>query len=163
MIDTTGTVKILDFGLARFSSPFPGRSAGMKTARPPWTPISPARSRYMSPEQLRSQPLDHRTDIFSLGVVLFEWATGRLPFGGTTGPERIAAVLKDEPRSASEFNPRLPRQIDRILRHCLEKEPPVPHGVSPGPPGGARIAPAGSARTASAPGCLRSPSCPSPT
>jgi adenylate cyclase len=77
----------------------------------------------MSPEQLRSQPLDHRTDIFSLAVILFEWATGRLPFVGKTGPERIAAVLKDEPLSATELNPRLPRELDRIFRHCLEKEP----------------------------------------
>ena len=123
MIDTTGTLKILDFGLARILLPVPaviGRDEGSTATLDSDFAGTIA---YMSPEQLRSQPLDHRTDIFSLGVVLFEWATGRLPFGGKTGPERIAAVLKDEPLSASELNPRLPRRIDRILRHCLEREP----------------------------------------
>ena len=123
MIDATGTLKILDFGLARILLPLPrmiGRDEGSTATLDSDFAGTIA---YMSPEQLRSQPLDHRTDIFSLGMVLFEWATGSLPFGGTTGPERIAAVLKDEPRSAADLNPRLPRQIDRILRHCLEKEP----------------------------------------
>jgi TolB-like protein/Flp pilus assembly protein TadD len=123
MIDTAGALKILDFGLARILLPLPwaiGRDDGSTATLDADFAGTIA---YMSPEQLRSAPLDHRTDIFSLGVVLFEWATGRLPFAGKTGPERIAAVLKDEPLSASELNPRLPRQIDRVLRHCLEKEP----------------------------------------
>jgi serine/threonine protein kinase/Flp pilus assembly protein TadD len=123
MIDTTGTLKILDFGLARILLPLPRVFGRDEDSTATLDADFAGTIAYMSPEQLRSQPLDHRTDIYSLGVVLFEWATGRLPFGGTTGPERIAAVLKDEPRTASEFNPRLPRQIDRILRHCLEKEP----------------------------------------
>jgi serine/threonine protein kinase/Tfp pilus assembly protein PilF len=123
MIDTAGQIKILDFGLARILQPLPkvlGRDEGTTATLDADFAGTIA---YMSPEQLRSQPLDHRTDLFSLGVVLFEWATGHLPFGGKTGPERIAAVLKEDPRSASEFNPGLPRQIDRIFRHCLEKEP----------------------------------------
>ena len=124
MIDTTGALKILDFGLARILPPLPhvlGRDNEGSTATV--DADFAGTIAYMSPEQLRSLPLDHRTDLFSLGVVLFEWATGRLPFGGRTGAERIAAVLKEEPRSAAELNARLPRQIDRILRHCLEKEP----------------------------------------
>jgi serine/threonine protein kinase/Tfp pilus assembly protein PilF len=123
MIDAAGQIKILDFGLARILLPLPkvlGRDEGTTATLDADFAGTIA---YMSPEQLRSQPLDHRTDVFSLGVVLFEWATGRLPFGGKTGPERIAAVLKEDPRSAVELNPGLPRQIDRIFRHCLEKEP----------------------------------------
>ncbi len=123
MIDAAGAVKILDFGLARILLPLPrviGRDEGTTATLDADFAGTIA---YMSPEQLRSQPLDHRTDLFSLGVVLFEWATGALPFAGRTGPERIAAALKDEPRSAAELNPRLPAPIDRILRHCLEKEP----------------------------------------
>ena len=123
MIDAAGAVKILDFGLARILLPLPrviGRDEGSTATLDADFAGTIA---YMSPEQLRSQPLDHRTDIFSLGVVLFEWATGTLPFAGRTGPERIAAALKDEPRSAAGLNPRLPRGIDRVLRHCLEKEP----------------------------------------
>ncbi len=123
MLDTTGTLKILDFGLARILLPLPRVLGRDEDSTATLDSDFAGTIAYMSPEQLRSQPLDHRTDIFSLGVVLFEWATGRLPFGGATGPERIAAVLKDEPFSAAEFNARLPRQIDRILRHCLEKEP----------------------------------------
>jgi serine/threonine protein kinase/Flp pilus assembly protein TadD len=124
MIDVTGAVKILDFGLARILPPLPhvlGRDDDASTAT--LDADFGGTIAYMSPEQLRSLPLDHRTDLFSIGVVLFEWATGRLPFGGKTGAERIAAVLKEEPRSAAELNPRLPRQLDRILHHCLEKEP----------------------------------------
>jgi serine/threonine protein kinase/tetratricopeptide (TPR) repeat protein len=123
MIDAAGATKILDFGLARIFQPLPRVLTGDKGTTATLDSDFAGTIAYMSPEQLRSQPLDHRTDIFSLGVVLFEWATGRLPFAGRTGPERIAAVLKDEPLSAGDLNPRLPREIDRILRHCLEKEP----------------------------------------
>jgi serine/threonine protein kinase/tetratricopeptide (TPR) repeat protein len=123
MIDAAGAVKILDFGLARILLPLArviGRDEGTTATLDADFAGTIA---YMSPEQLRSQPLDHRTDIFSLGVVLFEWATGRLPFAGRTGPERIAGVLKDEPLSAADLNPRLPRTIDRIFHLSLEKEP----------------------------------------
>jgi serine/threonine protein kinase/Tfp pilus assembly protein PilF len=124
MIDATGTPKILDFGLARVLLPLPRALVRRDDESTATLDADFAGTiAYMSPEQLRSLPLDHRTDIFSLGVVLFEWAAGRLPFGGKTGPERIAAVLKEDPLSAAEINTRLPRQIDRILRHCLEKEP----------------------------------------
>jgi len=123
MIDAAGTPKILDFGLARIFLPRPRALTGDEATTATLDTDFAGTIAYMSPEQLRSQPLDHRTDIFSLGAVLFEWATGRLPFAGRTGPERIAAVLKDEPLSAADLNPRLPREIDRILRHCLEKEP----------------------------------------
>ncbi len=123
MIDAKGTLKILDFGLARILLPIPRFIARDEGSTATVDSDFAGTIAYMSPEQLRSEPLDHRTDIFSLGVVLFEWATGRLPFGGRTGPERMAGVLKDEPRSAVELNPRLPRHLDRILRHCLEKEP----------------------------------------
>jgi serine/threonine protein kinase/tetratricopeptide (TPR) repeat protein len=123
MIDAKGTLKILDFGLARILLPLPRAAARDDGSTATLDSDFAGTIAYMSPEQLRSEPLDHRTDIFSLGVVLFEWATGRLPFGGKTGPEKIAGVLKEEPRSVVELNPRLPRHLDRILRHCLEKEP----------------------------------------
>ncbi len=123
MVDAQGTLKILDFGLARILLPLSrliGRDEGSTATIDSDFAGTIA---YMSPEQLRSEPLDHRTDIFSLGVVLFEWATGQFPFGGKTGPDRIAGVLKEEPRSAVALNPRLPRPLDRLLHHCLEKEP----------------------------------------
>ena len=123
MIDTAGTLKILDFGLARIL-PTLAKLIGRDDETTATIDADFAGTiAYMSPEQLRGEPLDHRTDLFSLGVVLFEWATGRLPFRGRTGPERIAALLKDEPLSAVELNSRLPRRLDRLLRRCLEKEP----------------------------------------
>lgn len=123
MIDAAGAPKILDFGLARILSPLPRALGSDEPSTATLDSDFAGTIAYMSPEQLRSKPLDHRTDIFSLGVILFEWATGRLPFAGKSGPERIAAVLKDEPLSAAELNPRLPREIDRILGLCLEKDP----------------------------------------
>jgi TolB-like protein/Tfp pilus assembly protein PilF len=123
MIDAAGTLKVLDFGLARILLALPKILSREEGSTATIDSDFAGTIAYMSPEQLRSEPLDHRTDLFSLGVVLFEWATGRLPFGGRTGPERIAGVLKEEPRSAVELNPRLPSKLDRILRHCLEKEP----------------------------------------
>ena len=123
MIDATGTLKILDFGLARILSPVPQKAVGDDDRTATLDAGFVGTIAYMSPEQLRSEPLDHRSDLFSLGVVLFEWATGRLPFGGKSNAATIAAILKDDPRPATEINPRLPRHLDRILRHCLEKEP----------------------------------------
>jgi serine/threonine protein kinase/Flp pilus assembly protein TadD len=123
MVDEHGTVKVLDFGLARALSP-----AGI--TRPPEESTTATLDAdfagtvvYMSPEQLKNEPLDHRSDIFSLGVLLFEWATGRLPFMARTRAGVVAAILKDDPRAASGLNPRLPKRLDRILRHCLEREP----------------------------------------
>ncbi|OGD22703.1 MAG: hypothetical protein A2Y70_08495 [Candidatus Aminicenantes bacterium RBG_13_64_14] len=123
MVDATGTLKILDFGLARILSPVLQKAVADDDRTATLDSGFVGTIAYMSPEQLRSEPLDHRTDIFSLGVVLFEWATGRLPFSGKSNAATIAAVLKDDPRPATELNPRLPRHLDRILRHCLEKEP----------------------------------------
>ena len=121
MIEPSGTVKVLDFGLARVletPSTVSGATAVTKTFH---EGISGTIS-YMSPEQLRGEVLDHRTDLFSLGIILFEFATGEHPFEGKTAADAIAAILKSEPPSAFDLNPRLPRQLDRILRHCLEKD-----------------------------------------
>ncbi len=123
MIDATGALKILDFGLARILLPLSRMLARDEGSTATLDADFAGTIAYMSPEQLRGLPVNHRTDLFSLGVVLFEWATGRLPFGGKTGPEKIAGALKEEPLSAVDLNPRLPRSLDRILRHCLEKEP----------------------------------------
>ncbi|MCX6568635.1 MAG: protein kinase [Candidatus Aminicenantes bacterium] len=122
MIDSAGTLKILDFGLARILPPVLQKAVIDDDRTATVDSGFVGTIAYMSPEQLRSEPLDHRADIFSLGVVLFEWATGRLPFSGKSNAATIAAVLKDDPRPATELNPRLPRHLDRILRHCLEKE-----------------------------------------
>jgi len=77
----------------------------------------------MSPEQIQALSLDHRTDLFSLGVILYEMATGRHPFRGDTGAELVASILRDDPRPVSDIRPELPRQLARIIRHALQKDP----------------------------------------
>ena len=78
---------------------------------------------YMSPEQTSGRPLDHRTDIFSLGVVLHEMATGRRPFDGNSSAELVSAVLRDNPPPVTDARPDLPSDLARIVRRCLEKDP----------------------------------------
>jgi len=122
MVSPGGAVKILDFGLARMFDLVPSLAAENNATTATLQEGLSGTICYMSPEQLRGEPLDHRTDLFSLGIVLFEFATGERPFEGKTSAEAIASILKDEPRSAVQLNARLPRQLDRILRHCLEKD-----------------------------------------
>ncbi len=121
MVGRSDVVKVLDFGLAQVLAPLPtlpGKEDETHTLGGGVT----GTLRYMSPEQLRGEALDHRTDIFSLGIILFELATGVHPFGADTAPEVMASILKGEPRSAVELNPRLPRELDRLLLRCLDKD-----------------------------------------
>ena len=78
---------------------------------------------YMSPEQVSGRQLDHRSDIFSFGVMLHEMATGRRPFEGNSSAELISAILRDTPPSVTELRPELPSDLARVIRRCLEKEP----------------------------------------
>lgn len=123
MIEPDGKLKILDFGLARVLEPVlppltVGGEADTETAE---TGITGTLC-YMSPEQIRGEAVDHRTDLFSFGVILFELATGILPFNGNTAADLISSILRDEPRSAVKANPRLPAAIDRIFCGLLEKD-----------------------------------------
>jgi serine/threonine protein kinase/Tfp pilus assembly protein PilF len=118
-----GQIKILDFGLAKVS-------ATSGTAEQPETMISELTSKgstvgtvsYMSPEQARGQLVDARTDLFSTGTVLYQLATGTMPFQGDTSAVIFDGILNRDPRPAAEFNPSLPADFVRILEKALEKD-----------------------------------------
>ena len=123
MVTADGRVKVLDFGLAR---DLRGTAAEDVTA------ISLDNTRagvvlgtvaYMSPEQISGAPVDHRTDIFSLGILLHEMASGRNPFVGQSSAERMSSILRDPPSSISELRPDLPSDLSRVVRRCMEKDP----------------------------------------
>jgi len=132
MITGEGRVKLLDFGLAH---PLPvGEIPGashLTTREVQSTGTISGTLPYMSPEHLQGGPLDARSDIFSLGVLLYEMAAGRRPFSGSNPSEVIASILRDTPRPLDEQRPDLPRHIDRLLKRCLEKDPALrPASVS---------------------------------
>jgi len=124
MISRDGFVKILDFGLAKLSLPEAGGVSAMPTlAKPETHPgVVMGTLGYMSPEQASGEPLDFRSDQFSLGSILYELVTGRRPFGGKTGPETLAAIIREEPRPIGELRPDTPAPLRWIVERCLAKD-----------------------------------------
>jgi eukaryotic-like serine/threonine-protein kinase len=121
VVSHDGLVKILDFGLARQT---PAVAGGATAATLPQDTVpgtvmgTPG---YMSPEQVRGEPVDTRTDLFSLGTILYEMLTGRRAFQRDTAPETMTAILREEPPELTQVRGDLPPTVDRIVRHCLEK------------------------------------------
>jgi serine/threonine protein kinase/WD40 repeat protein len=117
-----GRVKILDFGLAKLMEPEFATLSGVvvSTLTEPGVVIGTVA--YMSPEQVRGQPIDHRSDLFSFGTVLYEMLSGRRAFQRETGPETMTAILTDEPSELASANPNISPALEQIVRHCLDKD-----------------------------------------
>ncbi len=123
MLTSSGScAKVLDFGLARL------HAVGLDAAATGTAPITDVGHivgtvAYMSPEQAEGRDTDARSDIFTLGVMLFEMATGRRPFTGDSSISVITSILRDTPPVVSDLKPGLPVEFARIIRRCLQKEP----------------------------------------
>ncbi|MCA1629555.1 MAG: protein kinase, partial [Acidobacteria bacterium] len=121
-----GRVKILDFGIAKLVEPRDGSEArtDLPTRKLNTEPgVVVGTVGYMSPEQVRGQRVDHRSDIFSLGVVLYEMLSGRRAFHGGSAVETLNAILKEDPPELSESNGQINPALERVVGHCLEKSP----------------------------------------
>jgi serine/threonine-protein kinase len=124
MVSDDGRVKVLDFGLARAAEPDPGPVEADETRlRLTKEGTILGTMPYMSPEQIEAKPLDHRTDIFSLGIMLYEMAMGERPFRGDSSPALMSSIMKDRPKSVGERRPDVPGDVSRLIDRCLEKDP----------------------------------------
>jgi TolB-like protein/tetratricopeptide (TPR) repeat protein len=121
MLTPEGRVKVLDFGLAKDIRAAAPADATLTSAGLTAAGIVMGTPAYMSPEQVAGRPVDHRTDIFALGILLYEMTTGRRPFEGASSAELASAILRDTPRPAGELRDGLPPGLVSIVQQCLEK------------------------------------------
>jgi eukaryotic-like serine/threonine-protein kinase len=124
MVSENGLVKVLDFGLAKLTEATPGEDGATRTLGPVTEEGTiVGTTAYMSPEQAEGKPVDPRSDIFSFGSVLYEMLTGRRAFQHDTKASAIAAILREDPKPASQIVEGLPAEIERLLKRCLRKDP----------------------------------------
>jgi Tol biopolymer transport system component len=124
-ITKDGRVKILDFGIAKLTQAEGSQSqTDIPTRRVDTDPgVVMGTVGYMSPEQVKGRPVDHRSDIFSFGVILYEMLSGRRAFHGESAAETMSAILKEDPPDLSETNQNISPALERLVNHCLEKDP----------------------------------------
>src|ERR1700694_2846463 len=120
-----GRIKILDFGLAKLTHTEEGSGVtNLPTATAGTEPgVVLGTLGYMSPEQVRGRQADARSDIFSFGAILYEMLSGKRAFHGGSAADTMSAILKEDPPDLSVTNQNIPPSLERIVRHCLEKNP----------------------------------------
>ncbi|HSF19511.1 MAG TPA: protein kinase [Vicinamibacteria bacterium] len=121
MITRDGRVMILDFGLAKVADPAATGGSEIETDLRTREGVVMGTIPYMSPEQVSGRSVDHRTDLFSLGVILYELVTGERPFQGRSTVELASSILRDAPPPPAELRADLPRPLARVIERCLEK------------------------------------------
>jgi serine/threonine protein kinase len=119
IVSDTGQVKVLDFGLARRFKTTETHKLGPEGSTIPGRPMGTAN--YMAPERILQLPLDPRSDLFSLGVVMYEMATGRLPFAGVSPSETVSNVLEKDPASLTSLSPQHPKTLEQLVNRLLAK------------------------------------------
>ena len=122
MVTREGDVKVLDFGLSKVAVD-EASSGGLTTETLTADDRLVGTAPYMSPEQVEGQPADSRSDLFALGIILFEMATGRRPFNGRAPLATLTSILNDAAPFAGEVNAKVPDEISRIIDRCLVKDP----------------------------------------
>jgi serine/threonine protein kinase/Tol biopolymer transport system component len=124
MLSSEGRVKVLDFGLAKLMETSAREMAlpGVPTETLTEEGRIVGTAAYMSPEQAEGKSVDNRSDVFSLGILLYEMATGERPFKGESRLSVLSAIVKDTPRSVTDLNPAIPREFARVVKLCLAKE-----------------------------------------
>jgi non-specific serine/threonine protein kinase len=122
VVNPEGQVKVLDFGLARRFKTADTHELGPEGSTIPGRPMGTAN--YMAPERILQLPLDPRSDLFSLGVVIFEMATGRLPFAGASPSETVSNVLDNDPVPLTSLSPQHPKSLEDVVRRLLSKKAP---------------------------------------
>ncbi|MEX1243819.1 MAG: protein kinase [Thermoanaerobaculia bacterium] len=128
---TKSGVKLLDFGLAKFQAAGRDVSSGVSRLATEMQASQPLTERgtvlgtfqYMAPEQLEGKDADFRSDLFAFGAVLYEMATGKKAFSGTSQASLIGAILRDDPPAISEISPMIPPALNRVVKTCLAKDP----------------------------------------
>lgn len=129
MVDEDGRVKVLDFGLAKhFGSPSEGSATAITAAAIPAATLTAegaitGTAAYMSPEQAEGKRVDARSDIFSLGLILYEMLSGQRAFGRTSKISTLAAILRDDPPPVRQLAGDIPPEMEKVIGRCLQKDP----------------------------------------
>ena len=122
MLRPDGFVKVLDFGLAKLATPESAPADGPRSTRLTQPGQAAGTPSYMSPEQARAEPVDARTDVFSVGAVLYEIVTGRMAFSGESPAVIFAGILAGAPAVPTSLNPNVPLELERLITKALEKD-----------------------------------------